>query len=73
MMTCLIRVSFLTTLVIYNVYFKSHYTRKQRPRTHILYVKLLHLYALGFCNQVLSDLHFDEVKNFETNNDLSSC
>ena len=57
MMTWMIRISFLTTLVIYKVYFKSHQVRKQRPRTHILCVKLLRLYALGFCNQVLSDLH----------------
>ena len=53
----LIRVSFLTTLVIYKTYFKSHQVWKQRPRTHILYVKLLCLCALGFCNQVLHDLH----------------
>ena len=57
MMTCLIRVSFLITLVIYKAYFKSHRIQKQRLRTYILYVKLLRLYALGFCNQVLPDLH----------------
>ena len=29
----LIRISFLTTLVIYKAYFKSHHTQIQRPRT----------------------------------------
>ena len=61
MMTCLCRVSFLTTLDIYKTYFKGHHTW----RTHALSVqvpnslwkKLLHLCALGFCNQVLLDLH----------------
>ena len=48
---------FLTILVIYKAYFKSHKARKQRPRTHILCVKLLCLYVLGFCNQVFLDLH----------------
>ena len=33
--------------------------------------KLLHFCALGFCNQVLLDLHHvDEVKNFAANNFL---
>ena len=58
MMTCLIRISFLTTLVIYKAYFKSHQVRKQRPRTYILCVKLLSLYALEFCNQVLPNPHY---------------
>ena len=53
----LIRVSFLTTLVIYKAYFRSHYVRKQRPKTHILCMKQLRLYAIGFCNQVLLDLY----------------
>ena len=57
MLSYLIRVSFLTTLVIYKTYFKSHRTRIQRLRTHILYVKLLRLYILGLCIQVLPDLH----------------
>ena len=52
-----IRVSFLTTLVIYKAYFRSRYTRIQRPRIHILYVKSLYLYVIGFCNQVLPNLH----------------
>ena len=43
----MIRVSLLTTLVIYNDYFKSHQVWKQRPRTHVLYVKLLRLYNKG--------------------------
>ena len=53
----LIRISFLTALVIYKAYFKSHHIRIQRPKTHILYMKILRLCALGFCNQVLPDLH----------------
>ena len=57
MITWLIRVSLSTTLVIYKTYFKSHQVQKRRCRTHTLCVKLLHLYALKFCNQVLSDLH----------------
>ena len=51
------RVFFLTTLVIYKAYFRSRYTRIQRPRIHILYVKSLYLYVIGFCNQVLPDFH----------------
>ena len=51
-MTWMIRVSLLTTLVIY----KPH-TWKQRLKTHTLYGKLLRLCTLGFCNQVLPDLH----------------
>ena len=57
MMTWMIRVSLSTTLVIYKAYFKSHQVQKQRPRTHILYMKLLRLYVLGFCNQVFHDLY----------------
>ena len=56
-MTCLIRVSFITTLIIYKAYFKSHQVWKQRPRTHILCVKRFRLCALGFYNQVLPNLH----------------
>ena len=40
----LLRASWLTTLDIYETYF--------------LCVKLLHLYAIGFYNQVLRDLHY---------------
>ena len=57
MMTWMIRVSFFANLVIYKAYFKSHQVQKQRPITHILCVKLLRLYALGFCNEVFLDLH----------------
>ena len=57
MLYYLIRVSFLTTLVIYKTYFKSHHIQIQRPKTIILYVKLLRFYALGICDQVLLDLH----------------
>ena len=57
MITWIIRVSLFTTLIIYDAYFKSHQVRKQRPKTHIFYVKLLRLCTLGFCNQVLLDLY----------------
>ena len=57
MMNWMIEISLLTTLVMYKAYFKSHYTQKQRLRTHILCEKLLHMYALEFCNQVLPNLH----------------
>ena len=57
MMTWMIRISLLTNLVIYMAYFKSHQVWKQRLRTHILCEKLLHLYTIWFCNQVLLDLH----------------
>ena len=55
----MIRVSLSITLIIYiyKAYFKIHQVWKQKPKTHILYVKLLHLLALGFCNLVLPDLH----------------
>ena len=36
---------------------KSHHTVKLRPRIHILCMRLLRLYALGFYNQVFPDLH----------------
>ena len=55
MMTWMIRVSLLTTLSIYNAYFKSNHTH--RLRTHTLYEKLLRLCALRFHNQVFPDLH----------------
>ena len=50
----LFRVSFLTALGIYKDYFKSHHTRIQRPWDLL---KLLHMYTIGFCNQVLPNLH----------------
>ena len=49
---------FLTILFIYKAYFKILYTWKQKPRTHILCVKQLRLCIIGFCNQVLFDLHY---------------
>ena len=57
MMTSMIRISLSTTLNIYKTYFKSHQVQKQRSRTHILCVKLLGLYAFGFCNRMFLDLH----------------
>ena len=49
--------SLSTTLDIYKTYFKSYQLQKQRPRTHILCVKLLRLCTIGFSNQLLPDLH----------------
>ena len=64
MLTCLCRVSFLTTLDIYKAYFKGHHIReykentcKKWPKPCSLWKKLLCLCTLGFCNQVLLDLH----------------
>ena len=60
-----LRVSFFTTLDIYKAYFKSCHTWIQRLRDlFFLCEKLLRLYVIGFCNQVLVDLHCYEVKNF---------
>ena len=60
----LCRVSFLTTLEIYNAYLKGRHIReykentcKRWPMPYSLWKKLLHFCALGFCNQVLLDLH----------------
>ena len=72
----LCRVSFLTTLDLYKAYFRGRHIReykenicKRWPMPYSLWKKLLRFCALGFCNQVLLDLHHvDEVKNFEANN-----
>ena len=54
----LFRVSFLTTLDIYIRLILKVITHEYRDqKTYFLYVKLLRLYAIGFCNQVLLDLH----------------
>ena len=53
----LFKVSFFTTLDIYKSYFKSHHTRIRELRDLFFCVKLLHLYSIGFCNQVLLDHH----------------
>ena len=76
MLMCLCRVSFVTTLDIYKAYFRGCHRReykenicKRWPMPNSLKKKLLRLCILGFCNQVLLDLHcFDEVKNFVANN-----
>ena len=64
MLMYLCRVSFLTTLDIYKAYFRGRHIReykenlcKRWPMPYSLWKKLLHLCALGFCNQVLLDLH----------------
>ena len=64
MLIYLCRVYFLTTLDIYKAYFKGRYIWeykesicKRWPVPYSLLKKLLHLCALGFCNQVLLDLH----------------
>ena len=60
----LCRVSFLTTLDLYNAYFRGRHIieykenickRWQMP--YSFWKKLLRLCTLGFCNQVLPDLH----------------
>ena len=60
----LCRVSFLTTLDLYKAYFRGRHRReykenicKRWPMPYSLWKKLLRLYALEFCNQVLLDLH----------------
>ena len=72
-MTWMVRVSLSTTLVIYKVYFKIHQVQKQRLRTHILCVKLMCLYALEFCNQVLPDFHHLWSEEFCSQHNQSSC
>ena len=64
MLMYLCRVSFLTTLEIYKAYLRSCHIReykknicKRWPMPYSLRRKLLHFCALGFCNQVLLDLH----------------
>ena len=61
----LCRVSFLTTLDLHKTYFRGRYIWdykenicKRRLMPYSLWKKLLHLYALGFCNQVLLDLYY---------------
>ena len=58
-------VSFLTTLDIYKAYFRGRHIRKYKensckkwPMPYSLWRKLLRLCALGFCNQVLLDIHY---------------
>ena len=60
----LCRVSFLTTLDLYKAYFRGRHIReyketicKRWPMPYSLWKKLWRLRALGFCNQVLPDLH----------------
>ena len=60
----LYRVSFLTTLDLYKAYFRDRHIREYKENIckrwlmpYPLWKKLLCLYALGFCNQVLLDLH----------------
>ena len=60
----LCRVSFLTTLDIYMAYFKGRHMREYKENIckkwsipYSLWKKLLRLCALGFCNQVLFNLH----------------
>ena len=64
MLMCLCRVSFLTTLDLYKAYFRGRHIREYKENIckrwlmpYSLWKKLLHLYALGFCNQVLLDFH----------------
>ena len=64
MLMYLCRVSFLTTLDIYTVYFKAHHRREYKENTYkrllmpySLWKKILHLCALRFYNQMLLNLH----------------
>ena len=64
MLMYLCRVFFLTTLDIYKAYFRGRHIREYKentwkmwPMPYFLCKKLLRLCALGFCNQVLLDLH----------------
>ena len=64
MLMYLCKVSFLTTLDIYKTYFRSRHKREYKENTckkwsmpYFLWKKLLRLCALGFCNQVLLNLH----------------
>ena len=54
----LFKVSFLTTLDIYKTYFKSFPHGYRDQEFVFLCEKLLYLYVIGFCNQVLHDLHY---------------
>ena len=55
----LFTVSIFTTLDIYKTYFKSRHIQIQIPKDYFfLCEKLLHLYVLEFCNQMLPDLHY---------------
>ena len=60
----LCRVSFFTILDLYKTYFRGRHIReykenicKRWPMPYSFKKKLLRLCALGFCNQVLLDLH----------------
>ena len=64
MLMYLCRVSFLITLDIYKAYFRGRHIREYKEnickkwlKPYSLWKKLLRLCALGFCNQVLLDLH----------------
>ena len=61
---CVFGISFLTTLDIYKAYFRGRHIREYKENIckrwlmpYSLWKKLLHLCTLGFCNQVLHDLH----------------
>ena len=65
MLMCLCRVFFLTTLNIYKAYFRGRHRWeykenicKRWPMPYFLLKKLLCFCALGFCNQVLLNLHY---------------
>ena len=64
MLMYLCRISFLTTLNIYKVYFRGCHIREYKENIckrwlmpYSLWKKLLHLCALGFCNQMPLNLH----------------
>ena len=57
MLMYLFSFSFLTTLYIYKTYLKVVIHGYKDQEFNFLCEKLLCLYAIGFCNQVLLDLH----------------
>ena len=57
MLMYLFRVSFLTTLDMYKVYFQKRQHGYKDQEFNFLYEKLFRLYTIGFCNQVLPNLH----------------
>ena len=64
MLMYLCRISFLTILNIYKVYFRDGHIREYKENIckrwlmpYSLWKKLLHLCALGFCNQMPINLH----------------
>ena len=74
MLTYLFRVSFLTTLDIYKAYFKSLHNRDTKTKSLIFSVRSYCVCTpQGFVTKCFIIFIVDEVKNFATNNNHSSC